>query len=96
MFTLKDLYIERYVCMYVLGEGFFLGPKPQRMEVPRLWVKLELQLPAYTTATATATWDLSHICNLNRRSQQRQIFNQLNEARVWTRILIDASQVHYC
>ena len=30
----------------------FLGPLPQHMEVPRLGVKLELQLPAYTTATA--------------------------------------------
>jgi len=33
----------------------FPGPHPQHMEVPRLEVKLELQLPAYTTATAT--WD---------------------------------------
>ena len=32
---------------------FFLGPHLQHMEVPRLGVKLELQLPAYTTATAT-------------------------------------------
>ena len=31
------------------------------MEVPRLGVKSELQLPAYTAATAT--WDLSHIHN---------------------------------
>ena len=38
--------------------GLFLGPHPQHMEVPRLGVKLELQLPAY--ATATATLDLSH------------------------------------
>ena len=30
----------------------------QHMEVPRLGAELELQLPAYTTATAT--WDLSH------------------------------------
>ena len=31
------------------------------MEVPRLGVELELQLPAYTTATATR--DLSHVCD---------------------------------
>ena len=31
---------------------FFLGLHLQHMEVPRLGVKLELQLPAYTTATA--------------------------------------------
>ena len=31
----------------------FLGPYPWHMEVPRLGVAWELQLPAYTTATAT-------------------------------------------
>ena len=40
----------------------FLGPHPQHMQVPRLGVKLELQLPVYTTATATA--DLSCLCDL--------------------------------
>ena len=29
----------------------FLGPHPRHMEVPELRVKLELQLPAYSTAT---------------------------------------------
>ena len=28
----------------------FLGPHPQHIEVPRLGVQWELQLPAYTTA----------------------------------------------
>ena len=32
---------------------FFLGPHLKHMEVPRLEVKLELQLPTYTTATTT-------------------------------------------
>ena len=40
----------------------FLGPYPQHMEVPRLGVDLELQLLAYTTATAMP--DPSCICNL--------------------------------
>ena len=31
----------------------FLGPHLRHMEVPRLGVELELQLPAYTTATVT-------------------------------------------
>ena len=31
----------------------FLGPLPRPMEVPRLGGESELQLPAYTTATAT-------------------------------------------
>ena len=32
----------------------FLGPHLQHMEAPRLGVQLELQLPVYTTATATS------------------------------------------
>ena len=37
------------------------------MDVPRLGVESELQLPAYTTATAMP--DPSHICNLHHSSQ---------------------------
>ena len=36
----------------------FLGPHPQHMEVPRLGVELEMQLPAYATATATTGFEL--------------------------------------
>ena len=32
--------------------SFFLGPHLLHMEVPKLGVKLELQLPAYATVTA--------------------------------------------
>ena len=48
---------------------FFLGPQPRHMEVLRLGVELELLLPAYTTATATQ--DLSLMCNLHHSSRQR-------------------------
>ena len=58
---------------------FFLGPYPWHMEAPRLGVKLELQLPAYTAATATP--DLSSICDLHHSSQQRWILNPLSKAR---------------
>ena len=47
---------------------FFLGPHPQHMEVPRLEVQSELQLPAYTAATATL--DPSCICDLHHSSRQ--------------------------
>ena len=63
------------------------------MEVPSLGVKSELQLPAY--ATATATWDWSHICNLLHSSWQRWILNPLIEARDVTCILMEISRVHY-
>ena len=49
------------------------------MEFPRLGVKLELQLPAY--ATATATPDVSHVCNLHHSIRHHQILNPLSEAR---------------
>ena len=41
----------------------FLGPHLQYIEVPRLGVESEPQLPAYTTATAVL--DLSCICDLH-------------------------------
>ena len=62
------------------------------MEIPRLEVELELQLLAYTTATAT--WGLSHICNLHLSSQQCHILNPLSKSRDQTCILMDASHIH--
>ena len=49
------------------------------MEVSRLGVKLELQLPAYTTATATP--DPSHVYDLYHFSWQWRVLNPLSEAR---------------
>ena len=65
----------------------FLQLHLQHMEVASLGVKLELQLLAYTTATATP--DLSHICDLHHSSWQRRILNPLSEARDQTRIFTD-------
>ena len=56
-----------------------LGPHLWHMEVPRLGIESELQLLASTPATATP--DLSLICDLHHRSQQHQILNPLSEAR---------------
>ena len=49
------------------------------MEVPKRGVESALQLLAYTTATATP--DLSHICDLHHSSRQRRILNPLSESR---------------
>ena len=54
-----------------------LGLHPQHMEVLGLGVILELQLPAY--ATATAMPDPSLDCNLHHTSWQCQILNPLSE-----------------
>ena len=60
------------------------------MEVPRLGVELELQLPAYTTAT-----DPSRVCDLHHSSWQRWILNPLSEARDWTHHLMVPSRIPF-
>ena len=62
------------------------------MEVPSLGVKLELQLPVYTTAVQ----DLSCICSLYHSSQECRIPNPLSKARDQTHILMDTSQIGFC
>ena len=50
------------------------------MEVPRQGAESELQLLAYTAATATHY--LSHVCDLHCSSRKCQVLNPLNEAHV--------------
>ena len=66
----KEMDILFYFLIFFLS---FLGPHPQHMEVPRLGVESELQLPAYTTATAMP--DPSLVFDLC------QILDPLSEAR---------------
>ena len=87
------LFLGFFFFFFFFGLFVFLEPHLQHMEVPRLGVKLELQLLAYTTATAT--WDPSHICNLYHSSRQRQILNPLSEARDRTCIVMDTSQIRF-
>ena len=90
-----------FVCFLGFRRGFcillfffffcFLGPHLQHVEVPRLEIKSELQLPAM--ATATAMWDPRRICDLHHSSRQPWIPDPLSEARDQTHILMDISQV---
>ena len=64
------------------------------MDVPRVGVKSELQLPAY--AISTAMQDPSHICNLHHSSQQCWIPDTLSKAKDRTHILMDTSWIHFC
>ena len=81
--------MESYLFIYFC----FLRPHPQHMEVPRLVVQSEIQLPA--CATVTVTQDPSPICNLHHSSQQLQILNPLSKSRNQTFVLMATSQVCY-
>ena len=68
--TTQQLIIPSHSSYISLIKAFFFFlfiAAPVAYEVLRLVVKLELQLPAY--ASATATPDPSHICNLQSTPQ---------------------------
>ena len=73
-----------FVCLFVFC---FLGLHLWHMEVPRLAVKLELQLPAYTTATAMQ--DPTRICDLQYSSWQCRILDPLSKGKDQTCILME-------
>ena len=56
---------------------FFLGLNPGHIDLPRLGVELEVQLPA----TATAMKDLRSVCDLHHSLWHHQIQGPLSEAR---------------
>ena len=81
MYTHTHTHIYIYICC-------FLGHTHQcHMEVPWLRVESELQIPFYTTASAT--WHPSCVCDINHSPWQCQIPNLLNKARDWTWTLMD-------
>ena len=71
----------------------FLGPHPQHMEIPRLEVKSELKLQAYTRAAAT--WDESCVFDPHHSSRPRWILSPLSEARDRTCDLMAPSGIHF-
>ena len=90
-FLWQQLLCNQALKRVVFFLSLFLGQYPRHIEVPRLGVELELQLSAYTTATAMQ--DLSLVCDLYHSPWQRQILNPLSEARDRTCALMDASQI---
>ena len=100
-FTVWPILSSTFLCGFFGFCGFlffffffgFLGLHLRHIEVPRLRVKTELQVLAYTTAAAT--WDLSCICDLHCNPWQHWILNPLREARDRTCILMDASWAPY-
>jgi len=82
------------VLLFALSFLFvFLGPQPGAYENSLARDPIGAVTPAYSTATATP--DLSCVCNLHHSSQQCQILNLLSKTRDWTCILMDASHVHF-
>ena len=77
------IWVSEIVFIFILFYFIFGGLHLWHMEVPWLGIELELQLPAY--ATATATKDLSRIFDLHHSSWQRWILNPLIEVRDQTR-----------
>ena len=71
----------------------FSGLHVQHAEILRLGVKLELQLTAYTSATAML--ELSHVCNPHHSSRQHQILNPPSKARGRTHNLTVPSWIHF-
>ena len=69
------------------------GRHLKRMEILKLGVEMQLQLPAY--ATAIAMQDLSHVWDLEWSSWQCQVLNPLSEARDWTCNVMVTSWVRY-
>ena len=63
------------------------------MEVPRLGIESELQLPAHTTATAMP--DPSCVCDPHHSSRQHQLLNPLSEAGNRTQNLMVPSWIHF-
>ena len=83
------VFIYLFIYFYLFS---FLGMHPWHMEVCRLGIELELQLPAYTRATATR--DPSRVCDLYHSSWQHHILNPLSKAR-GTCILMDTNWIHF-
>ena len=92
--SLLVIYIQLYIYVNLIVSLIsFLGPHLWPRDIPRLGVEVELQLPAYTTATAMPT--PSHVCDLHHSSWQCWILNPLSGAWDQTHILMDLGRVHY-
>ena len=90
---IKEIKIWRTLYLFLFWL-FFSGPHMQHMEVQGLGIKSGLQLPTYTTATAT--WDQAASSTCTTAHSNTGFLNLLSKARDRTFILMDTSRVHYC
>ena len=83
------LFLIFYFFIFYFYLFILLGLHPQHTKVPRLGVKSELQLLAYTTSTAVP--DPSQVGNLLCNLQPRWNLNSLSRARDRTLVLVATS-----
>ena len=83
----KQSHIPGVTCFFLFLFSFY--GHTGGTQVPGLEVESVLQL----LATATATQDPSHICDLHCSSRQQWVLNPLSEARNQTCVLMDISPV---
>ena len=80
--SLLDLFATHHQFLFFFISFFcFLGPHLQHMEVPRLGVKSEVQLPSHTTATAM--WDPSQVCAVTYTTDHSNAGSLTHWARQW-------------
>ena len=87
-FTISQDFVGFFFFVVVV---VFLGPHPKHMEVPRLGVKSELQVQAYTATTVIQ--DLRRIRGLYQSSKQCQILNSLGKTRYGTSKHMDIRRI---
>ena len=96
----SKLTTKKEIFLFFLSFFFFfcrLGPHQWPIEAPRLGVELELQLPAYTMATARRNQScICYLCYLQHSSMQCQICYPLSEARDQIHVLMTTSYICFC
>ena len=88
---LLDQLLEAWPRAWLPATFCILRPRLRLMKVPRLGIKSELQVPAYTTATTT--WDPSRVYNLHHSSWQHRIHDPLSKAGDRTLNLMDTGWI---
>ena len=103
IFLLPEVSWASWMCNFLTFNEFsaiislfffsFLGPHCMAYGGSQARIKLELQLPAY--ATATAMQDPSHVWDLHKSSRQRQILDPPSKGRDQIHVLIGNNQIHF-
>ena len=89
----KLLFLFGWVFLFFQGWVFLIFFRATSVVYGSSQARGHIRAAAATYATATATRDLSHVCNLHHSSWQCHILNPLSEAKHQTCMLMDTTQV---